>query len=370
MTLPKAIFYPSGNADTCLIQLKNNRRIIFDYANNYDAENDDCKYIDLESEIRKAVGNEKKVTVLAISHLDRDHYRKVSDLFWLEYAEKYQGDDRIKIETLWVPAALILEEGSVKEEGRIIRAEARYRLKEGKGIRVFSNPNALDDWLEREGIAPEDRKNLITHAGNPAPEFDLAKDGVEFFVHSPFSVTGDEGEVVRNDSAIFMHVTFEVEEEQTCLILSADCPHEILDAIIRATKKHGNEARLVSDINNVAHHCSYRSLAEEKGDDKTEPNENIKWFYEQQGNRGCILISTSDPIPTEDTKQPPHRQAAAYYKDVAKTLKGEFLVTMEHPTKSNPKALVLEITGNGHRVKKSMPAPFFAVSNKKPPRAG
>jgi hypothetical protein len=54
--------------------------------------------------------------------------------FYLEHASKYQDADRIKIRELWVPAAAIIEDGC-KDEDRIIRAEARHRLRSGKGIR-------------------------------------------------------------------------------------------------------------------------------------------------------------------------------------------------------------------------------------------
>ena len=367
--LPKTTFYPTGNADTCLIELSQGRQIIFDYANTYDASQD-SKYIDLEQEILRSVGAKKRVSVFAVSHLDRDHYKGASKLFWLNHASKYQDDSRIKIDTLWVPAAAILEEG-ITEEGRILRSEARYRLKEGKGIRVFSRPAALGDWLESNGTSLQQRQHLITDAGKLAPEFTLEKDGVEFFVHSPFAERAEDGGlIVRNDSAIFMQATFEVQGELTHLVLSADCTHEMLDAIIRVTKAHGNEDRLRWDVNNLPHHCSYLSLAEDKGDKRSEPNENIRWLYEEQGAEGGLLISTSDRIPSEDTKQPPHRQAAAYYSDVAEAIHGEFLVTMEEPTVSDPKPMVIEITGKGHRIQKSVASPSIIVSTNKPPRAG
>jgi hypothetical protein len=108
-----------------------------------------------------------------------------SDFFYLEHAAKYQTSGRIKIRELWVPAAAIIEEGC-EDEDRIIRAEARYRLKMGKGIRVFSRPDKLKEWFENEGLTLESRAHLITDAGQLIPGFSLASDQVEFFVHSPF----------------------------------------------------------------------------------------------------------------------------------------------------------------------------------------
>ena len=69
------------------------------------------------------------------------------------------------------------------------------------------------------------------------------------------------------------------------------------------------------------------------------------------GQAKGIIVSTSDPIPdNDDSDQPPHRQAANYYKDVVADLDGQFKVTMEHPKELDPKPLVIEITAKGAEV--------------------
>ena len=46
---------------------------------------------------------------------------------------------------MWVPAVAILENRwDQSEEVRIVQAKARYRLRKGEGIRVISEPQALD----------------------------------------------------------------------------------------------------------------------------------------------------------------------------------------------------------------------------------
>ncbi len=366
----KLSFYPIGNADTCLIELNNGKKIVFDYADTRNPDDKQDKRIDLEAAIREAVGDDLKVEVFAISHLDKDHYKGSSRLFWLDWAKTYQGDDRIKVKTLWVPAAAILEIG-VTEEGKALRAEARHRLRAGYGVRVFSRPGALDDWLRESGIDPDSRRHLITDAGRLCPEFTLDEDGVEFFVHSPFAERCEDGSlVIRNDSALFMQATFEVDGAPTRLILSADGTHELIEGIVDVTRKHGNEYRLEWDINNIPHHCSYLSLAGEKGKTKTTPTEQVRWLYEDQGARRGLLVSTSKEIPDDDEDdQPPHRQAAAYYGEVADALGGEFIVTMEHPSALAPKPLEIEITSAGFKVRKLSAAPAIAAAASKP-RAG
>ena len=360
-------FFPIGNADTCLIELENGRRVLFDFADMRGGGDDD-KRCDLETELRACLGKTKEIDVFAVTHLDNDHTKRSTEVFYLEHAEKYQGKDRIRIKTLWVPAALILEP-AVEGEARILRAEARHRLIQGKGIRVFSRPEQLDEFLQDNDIKPAERRNLITDAGSLCPEFALDDDGVEFFVHSPFAEHCDGELVVRNTSALFMQATFKVDTRLTRVILSADCEHEVLDDIVRVTRFHKNDDRLIWDINNIPHHCSYRSLADEKGKTKTKPSDGLKWLYETQGTERSLIVSTSDPIPTEDTTQPPHMQAAVYYKGVADDKGGKFVATMEHPTKTNPKPLVIEISNSGYTVRK-IAGGSAAVLGSAAPRAG
>ncbi|WP_430414046.1 hypothetical protein [Parasphingorhabdus sp.] len=361
-------FFPIGNADSCLIELENGRRAMFDFA---DMGNKDDQYdlrCDLEEELRDRMGDDKEIDVVAFTHLDKDHCSRAKDVFYLEHAEKYQSNDRIKIGTMWVPAAAILEVG-VEGQARTLRAEARHRLIEGKGIRVFSRPDQLDDFLRERDIDPATRRNLITDAGNICPEFTLADDGVEFFVHSPFAEHCDGKLIVRNKSALFMQATFSVNGRETKLMLSADVDHATIDDIVRVTRYHKNDERLEWDINNIPHHSSYTSLAEDKGKDETVPSDNLKWLYETQGQGGALAVSTSDPIPTDDTIQPPHRQAANYYKRVTGDHDGQFVVCMEHPSRNKPKPLVIEIGGSGFTVLKAAGGASVLLGNSAP-RAG
>jgi hypothetical protein len=64
------------------------------------------------------------------------------------------------------------------------------------------------------------------------------------------------------------------------------------------------------------------------------------------------MMSTSNSIPIKGSAedkdlQPPHREAAAYYKRVAAGKDGAFKVTMDLPSASKPKPTVIEITERG-----------------------
>ncbi len=348
-------FYPLGNADSCLVELAEDRPLLIDFADTRTKDDPDDPRIDLSRAVRDRLDElgRDSVDVLALTHLDEDHIVGVSGFFYLDHAKKYQDGDRVKIEDLWVPAAAITESrDNLSTEGRIVQAEARHRLKEGKGIRVFSRTAALEDWLDEQGLTVASREHLITDAGQLVPGFSKEEDGVEFFSHSPFADREDGKLVDRNSKSLVFQATFLSGSEETRVILGGDAPHEELSRIVTTTKRHSNESRLEWDVFKVPHHCSYLSLGPEKGRDKTEPVPEVAWLFEEQGARGGLLVSSSDPIPDDDTDQPPHRQAAEYYIDVASELDGEFKVTMEHPSESSPEALVVYIDQLGATLSK------------------
>ena len=369
-------FYPLGNADSIKIDLANKRNLLFDYANTRDPDDVEDLRIDLAAQLRSELQKDgrKSFDVVASTHLDDDHISGASNFFRLEHAKKYQGAGRIGITELWVPAAAIIETG-LPAEKRVIQREAQYRLLQGHGVRVFSRPALLEEWLEKHDLTVADREHLITDAGTTVKGFTLLKDGVEFFAHSPFAMRSDDGDIVdRNRDALVVQATFvrpRVDSKvETKLILASDVNHEVIGDIITVTRKNGNDRRLEWDLFKIPHHCSYLLIGPEKGKPKTEPTGLVKWLYETQGRPRSRLISTSNPIPKKDTEQPPHRQAANYYRDVAANKSGEYLVTMEHPKRSAPEPLVVKIRRSGAAVRKVIASGAATVITHRSPRAG
>jgi len=372
MVTHRLTFFPLGNADCCRIDLDGGRQILLDYAAVRDPKDPNDLRCDLATILRNELQARKRdyYNVVGYTHLDRDHICGSSEFFYLEHAQKYQGLGRIKIRELWVPAAAIIEEGC-EDESRIIRQEARHRLKQGTGIRVFSRPDQLKDWLSKEGLSLDDRKHLITDAGQLIPGWTTDVDGVEFFVHSPFASRLEDGALLdRNKDSLVLHATFLADEATTRVFFGADAEHEALTEIIRITRAKGREGRLESDVVKIPHHTSYLSLGPEKGKDKTQPTDQIAYFYEKKLLWRATLISTSDPIPSGDSDQPPHRQAANYYKEQVQAQGGEYAVAMEHPKASVPEPLVVEIGGSKAKRKKDYSGGIAAAVTSRAPRAG
>jgi hypothetical protein len=345
----KITFFPLGNADSCRIDTSGGKKLLFDYANVRSSDDQADKRIDLAAELKKDLEASKRdgYEVVGLTHLDNDHVCGAPEFFYLEHAKKYQSEDRAKIGELWVPAAVIVEEGC-DGDARIMQAEARHRFKNKKGIRVFSRPDRLRGWMKKEGLRLEDYADFITDAGRLVPGFSLLGDGIEFFVHSPFAERCDENTVIdRNDASLVLQVRLGVGGGLVDLILSADTAYEIWQSIVKVTKYHKREDRLRWNIFKLPHHCSYTALGPEKGKEKTKPVDEVKWLFEEQSQQSCHVVSTSDPIPSKDTDQPPHRQAANYYKEIVADRDGDCLVTMEHPNSAAPEPIVFEVGSNG-----------------------
>jgi len=364
-------FYPLGNADCCLIKLHTGALIAFDYADMNNPDDSEDKRMPLQRNFREDIGfpDRKHVDVLAITHGDDDHVRGISDTFWLDHAKKYQGDDRIKINEMWVPAALIVEEGS-EDHTRIIRAEARHRFLNKKGIRVFSRPEHLKEWLEGQGKNLDDYRHLITDAGQLVPDWTKENNAIEFFVHSPFAQHVDDGLLDRNSNCLVMQATIRVDGRDTRFLITADSISENWQRMVNITRYHKNDGRLAWDLFKIPHHCSYLSMAEEKGEEKTEPTPEFKWLLEQ-GTERSVMVSSSWEIPTLDTddNQPPHRQTYNRYKETANDLDADLIVTMENP-KLRPKRTVVTIDGNGLTLSKQAVSATVAITSAHAPRVG
>ena len=346
-------------------------KILVDYANVANPDDKNDLRVNLASVLLADLKASKRAhyDVVAFTHADEDHVAKADEFFYLEHADKYQGDGRVKINELWVPASMILE-SNLQDAARALRQEARYRLKEGTGIRVFSRPEALKDWLEAEGIELDERRHLITDAGKTVPDFTTGDDGVEFFVHSPFARLVDDDVEDRNGCSLVFQAKFVSGGQETRMLMAADTPWDVWVDIVKVTQYHKNNERLSWDILKLPHHCSYLSLSSEKGEDKTEPVEEVKWLMEQGGD-SCVIVSPSKPIPSnDDDLQPPHRQAANYYKDLVAQKDGDFIVTMEHPSKKSPAPLVIEIGSMGAKPKKNAFFGGAAAIHTPAPRAG
>lgn len=346
-----------GNGDSALVSLAGGRLMMVDFCDRVAAQDTTDPRIHLGKRIKEILASKSRdsIDVLAITHLDKDHIAGASAFFHFDHAAKYQGGERVKMKMLWVPAGALFET-ELDDDARVIQAEARHRLRQGTGVRIFSRPEALRDWCSRNDIDFDARQHLMTDAGRCAPEFPLSDQEMEIFIHAPLARringTSDGALIDRNQDCLVFQARFKVSGDITDVLFTGDMTADGWEAIIDATVEHGNEARLDWDLYNVPHHCSYKSVGPEKGADETVPTDHVKWLLETRGRANGAIVSSSNPTPEKGTiedrdDQPPHRQAATYYKRVTDKLGGKFKVTMQEPTAANPKPLIIEISRAG-----------------------
>ena len=379
----QVIFYPVGNGDTTQIVLSKGRRVLFDFCHRDKAEDADTPEIDLKARLKEDLkaADRDYFDVVAFTHADLDHIQGSTEFFELQHAKKYHGDGRIKIRELWVPAAMLLEEADndhQTEEFVLLRQEARHRLLEGKDILVFSKPQALADWLEpllkARGESASARDHLFIDAGTIVPGFTQARDGVEFFCHSPFIKHCDDGDIIRNSAALVFNVRFNADGSTYDYLEIGDAEYGDLEDIVSTTRYHKNEDRLAWDLFNIPHHCSYRALNEDKGKDETVPTPLVKDLL-LMGKSDAYIVSCSKPIPdvkdSYEQVQPPHIQARKAYERYLKEVGGrKFLVTMEEPNANKPEPIIFEIGSAGVTWKRSATIGAPAILASRPPRAG
>lgn len=377
------VFYPVGNGDTSQVVLSQGRRVLFDFCHRKKAEGVDTPEIDLKTRLKDeldAAGRDY-FDVVAFTHADADHIQGSTEFFELHHAAKYQGAGRIKIKQLWVPAAMAMENASndqQSDEFVILRQEARHRLLEGKDILIFSRPKALLDWLvprlEERGEAANARDHLFIDAGRLVPGFNLIADGAEFFCHSPFVKHYQDGDFIRNSAALVFNVRLLAGTNTFDYLEVGDAHWEDLEDIVSITKYHNNDDRLCWDLINIPHHCSYKSLSDEKGETETEPKPQVKELL-LAGKPDSYIVSCSKPIVDDkesyDQIQPPHIQARKAYERYLKEVNGrKFLATMEEPNATKPEPLVFEVTAGGVSWTKMALIGAPAIVSSRPSRAG
>jgi hypothetical protein len=149
-----------------------------------------------------------------------------------------------------------------------------------------SRPGKLKEWLEGEGLTRESRQHPFTDAGQLIPRFSLGEQEVEFFVHSPFGKWLSEVEVIdRNIDSLVVQATFTVNGVATRVLLGSDLEHTAISDIVDVTRAKKRDERLESDVIKLWHHCSYTAIGPEKGEEKTEPVEQVKWIFEEKLHR-------------------------------------------------------------------------------------
>ncbi len=201
------------------------------------------------------------------------------------------------------------------------------------------------------------------------PNLNLANDGVEFFIHSPFAERDGDKLLDRNENCLVSQAVIRSGGRDTKFLITADSIWEGWEKMVNITRAHGNDDRLAWDIFKIPHHCSYLSMAADKGSYKTEPTAEFEWLLNQGATRS-VMVSSSREIPEETTDQPPHVETYRRYKETADAVDADLIVTMENPSKRQPKRTVITIGGDGPTAEKEAFGAGVAITTTRSPRVG
>jgi ribonuclease BN (tRNA processing enzyme) len=344
----KLSFYPLGNAETILLQLSNNKIMLMDYA-----DMDTCNGFSLKKELTKI----DTFDVVMFNHAHEDHVKGASEFFEFEHAEKYKGNGRKKIKDLWISSAFMLDT-NLCEDARVIRQEARYRLKNREGITVFASPDSLDKWLEENDLSTNDDDHNIVHAGKLLSNFNHhLGDEILIFVHAPFSEDCNDVED-RNEPSIVLQIRLTTADrgKPTNIFITGDVKYTILEKVVDRSEVR-NGGYLDWDILDIPHHCSYTGLSNEKGDGITEPSIMIKNFLKDRSSSNAIMVASCHEF---NDNTPPHIEAKKAY--IKYSNERRFISTSD-----SSKPIVFEIDQFGFKRKFESTNPITASPA---PRAG
>ena len=336
----KINFYPLGNAETCLLEISNGDKILFDYAD-VKTEASDDKRIDLSQELSSI----SKYKVVMFTHAHDDHTHGAEDYFYFDHAAKYQSENRAIIEELWVSSAFIVETDLENaSSAKIIRNEARHRLLEGYGIKVFAKSDELVDWLKDHEVEYDDIKHLVIEPGTTISKAHFNNE-MEIYVHAPFE---DDVKDVddKNEPSIVLQARLYNDksfggQRETNIIITGDTTYQVIDKVVDAAKESNNEDKLNWDIYDIPHHCSHSAVGEkDEKANKVEPTKNVEYLL-SKANIGAYMVASCEKI-TYDTS-PPHMIAKNAYEKYASN--ATFLEVMDNlGTDKMPKPLVFEIS--------------------------
>lgn len=352
-------FYPVDNGDTTLITLNGNTTILIDCKIRDGEKNIDGAEIfdvkgDLLDNIQYRDGN-PYIDTFILTHPDEDHCLGFKKHFYIGSPEGYSDKNRyaneIIIGELWVTSMLF--DGATNDDAKALKKEAERRrklwddnnadkVKSGNRIRMIGY-NGDDKYENLPNSIPGDTVSIIN--GKTFVDF-------EFFVHAPFkeSLITASADEDKNFSSIAMQAVFKYNQSDNywsaSYLFGGDADHNIWAEILKKTKEHDNEDRLMWELFMTPHHCSWTYFNDVPYSEPEEHKVPLKTSLEILDYRveNAKIIATCKAIKDNDDN-PPHYQAKKQY--LKKVPDQNFLNTAVEPKESKPEPIIFEVTSSG-----------------------
>ena len=333
-------FFPVGNGDMTLIQTKTNKYIMID-CNIRNAENDDTIY-DCNEYLQDNLpidDGQIYLDAFFLTHSDNDHCRGIRDYFNL-CAPEDSDDDKIRIDELYVPAKLMMDETHYNDDADAIREEAQRRLDllgtdeadtPGNRIKIVGYSKELKDYAD-----------AIVPAGETISDINGNTDyGAEIFVLRPVKKANDEEESDVNDCTASFKITFEINGGTYVAIIGGDLKCENWKEVIELNPD------MTFDLLLAPHHCSWHAVSSE--DTHTGKANSVIEEFLEKSKENAYVVSSSKVIKRDGDSPPSYRAKNVYIKHLKK--QDRFKCTAEYPNADDPKPLIFKITGQGLSIK-------------------
>lgn len=333
-------FFPVGNGDMTLIQTKTNKYIMID-CNIRNAENDDTIY-DCNEYLQDNLpidDGQIYLDAFFLTHSDNDHCRGIRDYFNL-CAPEDSDDNKIRIDELYVPAKLMMDETHYNDDADAIREEAQRRLDllgtdeadtPGNRISIVGYSKELKDYAD-----------AIVPAGETISDINGNTDyGAEIFVLRPVKKANDDEESDVNDCTASFKITFEINGGTYVAIIGGDLNCDNWKEVIELNPD------MTFDLLLAPHHCSWHAVSSE--DTHTGKADTVIEEFLEKSKENAYVVSSSKVIKRDGDNPPSYRAKNVYIKHLKK--QDRFKCTAEYPNADDPKPLTFKITGQGFSIK-------------------
>ena len=350
-----AVFWPVGTGDSSTVVVNEQTVIQIDLHDLAKADDDDTHEVPVVDLLVEALpeGTDGRpyLAVFVLTHADKDHCSGFKELL-----------DRVTIGELWATPRLWREfddpdAPELCKDAKAFQEESVRRVEATKKALADGREPASGDRILVVGYDTDHDK----HAYSELPGRFLATpgdsittlDGEDFagrfeaFIHAPFKADCAEA---RNETSLSMQVTLtEDGGRDGKMLLFGDLAHDTIMKIFAYSEANKREKYLEWDLLLAPHHCS-KKVMYVREDGKDVRKDDVLEAFGRHARDGAVIVSSSCPIPAADVdgNNPPHRMAADRYREIVDA--GNFLCTMEWPSKDEPSPVMFGVDAAGARI--------------------
>jgi hypothetical protein len=357
-------YYPVGNGDMSLIQLKDQTNILVDCnIRQASVGSTDKKIYDVKKDLLNSIKKRDDnyfVDVFVLTHGDCDHCRGYKTHFYQgdpkKYGEKNRKNDEIIIDEMWFSPMIAEEHTNDDEDAYQQEAERRLELHRSKHSDRDLPGNRIKIIGYDSNKDYSDLNHLRAVPGSVVDTFNNKKQQTfSVFIHAPFKEHLASAEKDKNSTSIVFQARFKENAADTSFrglaMFGGDSDHYSWSIILEKTKKYKNdknEQALDWDIFLAPHHCSWSFFNDTPQDENTTPTDTSLEVLDYKRKGGKVIASSKKVVDDDDN--PPHFAAKEEYKKKLDS-SSDFLNTAVTPSESAPEPIIFEVTTNGFEKK-------------------